>query len=85
MTRTGNKPPHLEPARFTLFLRSLDGSRGASTPTAREEALVLTAHVRADAEREAREIIARRVRAGERVFNWQLVERPSVLWRGGEA
>lgn len=63
--------------RFTLFLRSLDDPR-----TAREETLGMSSHVRADAEREARQVIDRRAAACERIFSWQLVEHSPVMWCG---
>lgn len=66
---------------YTLVLRGLDGDgakphgQPGQASMAREEALVLMATRRAEAEREAREIIQRRAQAGERIFSWQLVER----------
>lgn len=62
--------------RWLVTLRAIEAGGG------REEWLTLTADGQIEAEREARQLIHRRMAAGERITGWQLVALPVSVGRG---
>ena len=65
--------------RWVLLLRAIedvDVAAASSPTTMREEAIRLTACGQIEAEREARQLVHRRVAGGERITGWQLAMLP---------